>query len=76
MNNVMTNGFCELNEDEMVTVEGGASNGVVAVRVIGGAALVGLVGVCAAVSAPVSVPLLLVGAAVGGTSIGAASWKY
>ncbi len=76
MEKIMTNGFCELNEQEMMEVEGGASDAVVAIRAIGGAALLIGVGACAILSAPVSVPTLLVGAAVSGVSIGATSWTY
>ena len=76
MEKVMTNGFCELNEQEMMMVDGGASNVTTAVRAIGGAALLIGVGACAILSAPVSVPTLLVGAAVSGVSIGATSWAY
>lgn len=66
MNNLMTNGFCELSENEMMMVDGGWNWG----TVLGGAALV--VG-CIAVAA--SGPVGWVGAAAlcGASALGGAA---
>ncbi len=75
MKNTNLSGFSALTTEEMSAVNGGASAGVSAARAIGGIGLLVLVGGCAALSAPVSVPILLTGALVSGVSIGSASWK-
>jgi len=63
------------NAVSIETVKSGNSRAVSAIRLIGGAALLALVGGCAVLSSSVSTPLLLVGAAVGGVSVGASTWK-
>lgn len=40
MNNVMTNGFCELNETEMMMVDGGVNGWAIAGGILVGAAVI------------------------------------
>ncbi len=60
MENVMTNGFCELNENEMMEVEGGATPFTM-IRGVAGAALA----VTAVIAAPVTGVLLFGAVATG-----------
>ena len=69
MEKVMTNGFCELNEMEMMEVEGGITK-VGAVRVIAGVFGLGALTAAAIVTAPIGGAVYFGGAVLSALSIG------
>lgn len=79
MENIMTNGFCELNENEMMMVDGGATIGEAIVGAAGVVTVFGVTPVVATIAlcgaaAPVAIanaPLVIVGCLIaGGCAIG------